>query len=272
MQILNFLKQSNKAFHLLMVTGLIVGVTTNVYGATWSQENGTIATSLAEESYVLDPDLRKSYVRKKVKPNGKGPLGSKKNPYTSLADAEADQSEWDVLFVMQSPANLGPLDGGIALLAGQKLLGLGPDPTIANKNSARAMITNTDPTKYDGIAVVAAPGTQISGIHIDESENSAITLTSGNGITISNVLITGHNTGLNVTLGDPLTSAAAVSLLVKDAGNISIKDTVIRASSDGQVVTGSGINIISSSSFGIFGGGLVNILIDGTTVKDLGKV
>jgi hypothetical protein len=73
--------------------------------------------------------------------------GTKNRPFSTLQEAEGASLPGDTILILQSK---DPLDGGIQLKDGQSLIGLGPSVTRANPNSARAMITNTNPLRYDG--------------------------------------------------------------------------------------------------------------------------
>jgi hypothetical protein len=97
--------------------------------------------------------------------------GSKNRPFTSLDQAEAASAAGDTIYILQSQ---GVLDGGIGLKDGQRLIGLGPEVTGANPNSARAKITNTSDARYDGDAVRLAKNNVVENLHIDNSFRSAI--------------------------------------------------------------------------------------------------
>jgi hypothetical protein len=92
-------------------------------------------------------------------------------PFSSLQDVEAHSLPEDTIFVVPSP---DPLDGGMQLKDGQRLIGLGPAVTIADPHRARAHITNTTSARYDGDAIRLAKHNLVHNIHIDNAFRSAI--------------------------------------------------------------------------------------------------
>src|SRR6202022_4031005 len=52
--------------------------------------------------------------------------GSADHPFNSLAGVQAASGAGDIIVVVPSPVSVPPLDGGIALKPGQRLLGGGP--------------------------------------------------------------------------------------------------------------------------------------------------
>jgi len=68
--------------------------------------------------------------------------GSEGRPFNSLQTVERKSEPGDTIIVLDCPADIPALDGGIALKDGQKLLGSGPDVTLDNPAAAQAKITN----------------------------------------------------------------------------------------------------------------------------------
>lgn len=97
--------------------------------------------------------------------------GSRSRPFSSLEQVEAASAAGDTIYVIQSQ---GVLDGGIGLKEGQRLIGLGPQVTLANPNSARAKLTNTSNARYDGDAVRLAANNVVENLHIDNTFRAAI--------------------------------------------------------------------------------------------------
>lgn len=80
------------------------------------------------------------YVRAAAEPGGDG---SRRAPFNSLSLVEQESRPGDRIVVLSSPSKVVPLDGGIRLKRGQRLIGAG--------RSAR--ITNTDPERHSGDVV-----------------------------------------------------------------------------------------------------------------------
>lgn len=97
--------------------------------------------------------------------------GSKNRPFATLQEAEAHSGAGDTIFIVQSQ---GILDGGIQLKDGQRLIGLGPNVTLADPHSARAMITNSSGARYDGDAIRLAKNNLVENVHIDHAFRSSI--------------------------------------------------------------------------------------------------
>ncbi len=123
------------------------------------------------------------YVQGGARPGGNG---SKKRPFSSLADAE--QHNWDVLFVLSSPFDL---DGGITLKPGQKLIGE-EDPTGIAVSPTQPTIINTGTTN-GGNGVVVTGDATIKNIFFNNTNKNGIDTTQAENLTVQNVRITGFN-------------------------------------------------------------------------------
>ena len=75
--------------------------------------------------------------------------GSQNRPFASLQEVEARSQPGDTIRVVPSDK---PLDGGIQLKDGQRLIGLG-NPVTKSAGGARPTITNSSNARYDGDAV-----------------------------------------------------------------------------------------------------------------------
>src|SRR5579885_378119 len=107
--------------------------------------------------------------------------GTKERPYNSLALAQSDFT-WKTLIVYYS--NL-PLDGGIVLKHGQRIIGKGLDKPI---------ITNTNPASNNGFGIVVDAGCVcIQNLHIDNTQNSGINYDNAANINMSCLLVTRSN-------------------------------------------------------------------------------
>jgi hypothetical protein len=85
-----------------------------------------------------------------------------------------------------------PLDGGIQLKDGQRLVGLGDPVAKSSANSARATITNTTSARYDGDAVRLASNNLVQNIHIDGASRSGIFGVNAVGAQIRGNLVTNN--------------------------------------------------------------------------------
>lgn len=162
--------------------------------------------------------------------------GSKKRPYNTLSDAEADKS-WNVLVVL--PSNV-PLDGGIKLRSGTKLVGDGPDPTNFVLARNIPTITNSSDAQHDGHGIVMNGNSIVENIYIRDTWASGINLDNGKNVHVKNVLITGHNQGAAVSNfslpnGDFIEAAGIHGHPRKD-GEILLEKVIIRNNNTGGAV------------------------------------
>jgi hypothetical protein len=97
--------------------------------------------------------------------------GSRSRPFTTLEQVEAASRPGDTIRVLPS---MRPLDSGIQLKDGQRLMGLGDRVTTATSSGARPTITNTSATRYNGDAVRLANNNLVENIHIDGAARSGI--------------------------------------------------------------------------------------------------
>src|ERR1041384_989466 len=101
---------------------------------------------------------------------GAGGNGSRSRPFATLEQVETASKPGDVIRVVPSPR---PLDGGIQLKDGQRLIGLG-DPVTQAGTGARPTVTNTTAARYDGDAIRLARNNVVQNIHIDRSEERRV--------------------------------------------------------------------------------------------------
>jgi hypothetical protein len=100
-----------------------------------------------------------------------GGNGSRNQPFATLEQVETASHPQDTIRVLPS---MRPLDGGIQLKDGQRLIGVGDSVTRATTGGARPTISNTNATRYNGDAVRLANDNVIENIHIDGAARSAI--------------------------------------------------------------------------------------------------
>jgi len=100
-----------------------------------------------------------------------GGNGSQSRPFATLEQVEAGSQPGDTVRVLPSTR---PLDGGIQLKDGQRLIGLGDPVTKAAASGARPTITNTSATRYHGDAVRLANNNVVENIHIDGAARAGI--------------------------------------------------------------------------------------------------
>jgi hypothetical protein len=117
--------------------------------------------------------------------------GTQERPYGTLALAQADFT-WKTLVVYYS--NL-PLDGGIVLKDGQRIVG---------KGIYKPLITNTNMGTNGGIGVMVEDGSVcIQNVQIDATQSSAINYDNADNLSLYCVLVTQSNqAGLTVPVGN----------------------------------------------------------------------
>ena len=100
-----------------------------------------------------------------------GGNGSRGRPFATLEQVEAASQPGDTIRVLPSAR---PLDGGIQLKDGQRLIGLGDPVTKAAPGGARPTITNTSATRYNGDAIRLANNTVVENILVSGAARSGI--------------------------------------------------------------------------------------------------
>lgn len=117
-----------------------------------------------------------------------GGNGSAAAPFNTLAQVQQASRPGDTIIVVPSPVGIPPLDGGIALKAGQRLIGGGPPvvkfgaplvssgpPVVGASNlSSLPRITNTTAASNSGDAVTLADDTDVENLVITRSYRGAI--------------------------------------------------------------------------------------------------
>jgi hypothetical protein len=100
-----------------------------------------------------------------------GGNGSRSRPFATLEQVESASQPGDTIRVLPS---MRPLDGGIQLKDGQRLIGLGDHVTKSAASGPRPTITNASAMRYNGDAVRLANNNLVENIHIDGAARSGI--------------------------------------------------------------------------------------------------
>lgn len=137
-----------------------------------------------------------------------GGNGSAAAPFNTLAQVQQASGTGDTIIVVPSPVSLPPLDGGIALKAGQRLIGGGPPvvkfgaplvsggPQVvaASNLSSLPRITNTTAAGNSGDAVTLADDTDVENLVITGPYRGGIYGQDAVGVTVRGNDISGFNT------------------------------------------------------------------------------
>lgn len=108
-----------------------------------------------------------------------GGNGTEATPFATLRAVEQASGDGDTIVVLAAPAGAPPLDGGIALKPGQRLLGRQAPGSVA-------AVANTT-SDNDGDAVRLAPGTEVRDLTVTSAQRGGIY---------------GHNVGETVVAGN----------------------------------------------------------------------
>jgi hypothetical protein len=125
------------------------------------------------------------YVSASASPGGDGSMQS---PFNSLAAVAEASSPGDTIAIEPSPLSVPPLDGGIALKPGQRLVGEGPPVVqqgkpllqggpplvMSTELTMQPRIANTSPATNSGDAVELADGTDVENIVITTAYRGGI--------------------------------------------------------------------------------------------------
>ncbi len=162
-------------------------------------------------------------------------IGTKQDPYNSLALAQADTS-WTTLVVLPSPV---ALDGGIAMRPGTTIIG-GKSPVNGSLDYDQPTITNTSIDSNGGNGVVVISGdVTVKNIYFKDTWGSAIKYDNARDLIVKNVLVTGFNQGELMVPVLPrlkLREIGAFDATILNDGKTEVFNTIIR---DGH--TGIGI-------------------------------
>lgn len=137
-----------------------------------------------------------------------GGNGSATAPFNTLSQVQQSSGPGDTIIVVPSPLSVPPLDGGIVLKAGQRLIGGGPPvvkfgaplihsgPPVAGPSGLSSLprITNTSSAANSGDAITLANDTDIENLVIIGPNRGAIYGQDVIGVTVSGNDISGFNT------------------------------------------------------------------------------
>jgi len=113
--------------------------------------------------------------------------GSRKQPFHTLAAAQAASAPGQEIVILPSPLRTPPLNGGIALKPGQELIGAGPS-VLKSGLSSLPRIENTLKSSHNGDAIDVTRGDRVQNLVISDTYRGGI---YGRGAT--NVTITGNS-------------------------------------------------------------------------------
>lgn len=131
------------------------------------------------------------FVRAGASPGGDG---TQSHPFESLAAVARASKPGDEIIVLPAPLSQPPLDGGIALKPGQRLIGGGP-PVVGDRPLSRAArITNRSATVNSGDAVVLADNVEVSNLVIVNAARGGIYGRNVSGVEVSGNNLSGTNT------------------------------------------------------------------------------
>lgn len=129
--------------------------------------------------------------------------GSRQRPFSSLAELERASAPGDTLVVLPAPLGMAPLEGGIALQHGQRLIGGGPavvrkrsDAAVAGVSELASLprIANSNPLRQRGDAVRLAPGSEVRNLVIASASRGGIYGINVPGAVIRGNDVSGYNT------------------------------------------------------------------------------
>ncbi|MDX6667552.1 MAG: hypothetical protein QOK04_932 [Solirubrobacteraceae bacterium] len=92
--------------------------------------------------------------------------GSRHRPFGTLAAAESAAAAREEIVVLPSAASVPALEGGIALKAGQKLVGGGPPVAGVSASASAPRIANSSSARHAGDAIVLADGVEVFNIAV----------------------------------------------------------------------------------------------------------
>jgi hypothetical protein len=117
-------------------------------------------------------------------------VGTRARPFASLADAERCSGEGATIIVLPALPGSTPLDGGIVLKNGQRLLGAAAPRQLGPAVVPLPRITNTGASSD---AVVLGNDNEVASLHIDSPLGAAILGDNVAGANLHDILITRQN-------------------------------------------------------------------------------
>lgn len=126
------------------------------------------------------------YVRAGAPTGGDGTVQS---PFDGLDDAAAASASGDTIVVLPAPSSVAPLDGGIVLQRGQRLIGAGPAVRSLQPGDDAPRIANAS-----GDAVTLAQGTEVTNLVIASAFRGGIYGLDVTGVDVHGNDVSGFNT------------------------------------------------------------------------------
>ncbi len=127
-------------------------------------------------------------------------IGTESKPFASLAEAQWCSAERSTIVVLPAPPGSPPLDGGIVLKNGQKLLGAASRKAPGRTGGSAARITNTGGS---GDAVVLANDNEVAYLHIENPAGAGILGDNVAAANLHDLLITRETAAVAATRLDP---------------------------------------------------------------------
>lgn len=134
------------------------------------------------------------FVSATAAPGGDGSAGA---PFDALAAVEDASAPGDTIVVLPAPLDVAPLDGGIALKPGQRLVGDGPSVVGSSANEL-PRITNTGASHIQGDAVRLADGAEVTNVVITGSHRGGIYGVDVTGVNVHGNDVSAHNTSCTI--------------------------------------------------------------------------
>lgn len=106
-------------------------------------------------------------------------FGTREAPLASLESAEIVSNPGDTIVVLASPISEPPLDGGILLKVGQRLIG----EARTQGSSAASRITNST-ARHNGDGVVMADNSEVSGLTILGTQRAGVMIEDVTGVRV----------------------------------------------------------------------------------------
>jgi len=138
---------------------------------------------------VGQADSREWYVSASASLGGDGSIQA---PFNTLAAVQQASGPGDTIFVVPSPIQNAPLDGGIALKPGQRLIGAGP-PVVGAAAPVPIKGPGLPIQSAGPLAVALATLPQITNTSTANNSGDAVTL--ANGTEVANLVISGTQRG-----------------------------------------------------------------------------
>src|SRR5436853_2644063 len=132
------------------------------------------------------------YVSAAARPHGNG---SHRKPFRTLAAVQRASRAGDKIVILAVPKKRAPLDGGIQLKPGQRLVGAGPAVAGRTKRLRKLpALANTTAKNLNGDAIRLARNTTVRNVVIKKANRGAIYGLDSPGVHILGNDITGENT------------------------------------------------------------------------------